>query len=185
MSHNNKKEQHDFYQQHIHEIPVPQYLQVEKIFNKMYYDFILSIYDSQELSIEELSTQKISSEYYFQYPYDLPQFELIQFENIQEYDLKSIFKSDDFGEITPIDDVVKLLVEKTDLKTNELYKNIDTQNFLNYLVKLENFNDKFEAFFKYIENLNEKNLEKLDQNYSIIALILCQLKSSGISDFDD
>jgi len=91
----NDKE-YNFFQDHIKNIPIPQYIDVEIIFNKIYYDFILSIYNSH-LSNQELESDKISNKYCFQYPYVLDNFEFIniQDDDDTQYKIECIFDNFD------------------------------------------------------------------------------------------
>ena len=174
----NDKE-HEFYKEYIKDIPIPQYLDVELIFNKIYYDFILSIYNNQELyyensSEEELVSDKISNKYFFQYPYVLHDLEPIYVKDKIEYEIESIFDIND----TPTANIDHINLEQLLNDTGEpkFESEIKTNQTLKQVIILDKYNEKLLSNHEELKQVNEKNLEYLDNNYSIIAQILCRLK---------
>ena len=174
----------DFYQEYIKNIPIPQYIDVEKIFNKIYYDFILSIYNSH-LTNKQLKSDKISNECFFQYPYVLKNFEFINIEDEDEdednkYKIEGIFDNFDIDSTSVDIESLYKLIDSPDIPTADELIQLDKQDensTLYNVLLLDNYRQKLLKILYYIQNKNEQTLEKLDDNYTIIAYILYLLDS--------
>lgn len=172
----------DFYQEYIKNIPIPQYIDVEIIFNKIYYDFILSIYNSH-LTNKQLKSDKISNQYFFQYPYVLKNFEFIDIEDDDgdnEYKIESIFDNFDIDSTSVDIESLYKLIDRPDIPTADQLIDLDKKDnktTLHDVLLLDNYYNRLFLILGYIEKKNEQTLEKLDDNYSIIANILYLLDS--------
>ena len=146
----------------------------------MHYDFILSIYDTQEPFDYDFSKQKISSEYYFQYPFNSENLDLLDTTDIKNYtNVQNTTKNLD-------EDFIKYIEKLKDKQNKQLNTKLDPQTDLQTDSQL---NEKFECA-QSLEKLNRmfsndnreliekhnENLKNTDINYSIIVYILNEFK---------
>lgn len=115
----------------IRDIPTSEYLQIEKIFNEMYYDFIKNIYNIK-------NQHKISSEQYIQYPFHEKDF----LENLNPSDKSNNFDIFQYKEFVKVNqDILKE------------YKN----KCSDYLKNLEDFDNSLRELNQKSDNIFENN----------------------------